>query len=258
MLPSHTWYVSQTNLLQRLTPSEMDFLCQHGQRVLLKRGDALTPTYEEIPSVYVVASGFTRLVLLNEDGRRFSISILGPGDFIGAIAPAATPTAEARVRPAAAEAEFIEVMSPTCEVLRLGSPRFHEILSQNAGLMNTVLLNLQGKAKLFHRKLSDLLFRDVHARIAQLFLDMVFHYSEQCPYAFGLHRDLCLRHHEIAELVGASRPVTSLALGDFAKADLIHKHDGFICLQQIEPLRQVAEGGAKTLAALKRDLLFAT
>ncbi|MCS6266271.1 MAG: winged helix-turn-helix domain-containing protein [Vampirovibrio sp.] len=105
------------------------------------------------------------------------------------------------------------------------------------------------------RQLSDVVFKDVHARIAQTLLDMVFHYAELCPYAFGVVRDVCLTHQEISELIGASRPVTSLALNDFSRADLVHKHDRFLCLQNIPGLEIVAQEGYQALKKISSALV---
>ena len=113
---------------------------------------------------------------------------------------------------------------------------------------------MQCKIYSVQRQLSDVVFKDVHARIAQTLLDMVFHYAELCPYAFGVVRDVCLTHQEISELIGASRPVTSLALNDLIRADLVHKHDRFLCLQDLSGLGIVAQGGYQALKKMKMAL----
>jgi CRP/FNR family transcriptional regulator, cyclic AMP receptor protein len=246
-LTAKTWNIERAGLLNKLTETDWLFFKQHGSQLSLQKNDCLYPIEEEVNCVYVVTQGFCKLMTLNPDGKRFSISILKVGDFIGnALEESMLESGEQT------QEEFLEAVSD-CQVLRIASRRFAEVLSTNPQLTLNVLQNYQGKTRLFQRKLSDLLFKDVHARIAQLFLELLFDYGEECRYAFGLQRDICLRHHEIAELVGASRPVTSLALGDLLKADLVHKHDGFICLNDLEALKDVAEGGAKVLSVIKKN-----
>jgi CRP/FNR family transcriptional regulator, cyclic AMP receptor protein len=230
-----------------LSPTEWDLFVPYGTTVALAKGGNLMPSEEPSPCVYIIRQGFCKLMMLNDEGKRFSISILKDGHFWGAILPddgllsERLPNTEPEI--------FLEAFSP-CLLLRVDHARFIQVLAEHPDLYRPVMHYLHTKNKLLQRTLANLLFKDVHARIAQLLLDLLFDHGETCPYAFGLKRDLQLRHHDIAELIGASRPVTSLALGDFLKADLIHKHDGFICLQEVTAIQQVAQGGFKQLNML--------
>ena len=243
-MPQHAtkaWYVERTNLLQKLNEADLGLFQGQGTIIELAKGDSIDPSLQQQGCVYLISEGFAKLVMLSPEGKRFSLAILNTGDFMGTVLGNAN-NGGLDTEPE----EFLEAMAP-CQLLRVSNDCFRSVLENNPTLFMTVLQNIQGKTRLLQRKLSDLLFKDVHARIAQLFLDLVFTHGAECPYAFGLTRDLCLRHHEIAELIGASRPVTSSALSDFAKADLIHKHDGLICLNNMGAIQHVAEEGFKGL-----------
>lgn len=240
---SDVWSVEKTNLLHKLSPTEFTRLKTEGTLLSLEKGASLPMGVDitDIQTVVLLVTGVAKLVTLNVEGKRFSLSLLQTGDFLGAL-----PTFKASEHD---PVEFVEAVIP-CQVLTIRQSIFQTVLEANPALYTFVLQQVQGKLQQVQQKLSDLLFKDVHARIAQLFLDMMFHYAEPCPYAFGVNKDISLKHHEIAELIGASRPVTSIALGELLKADLIHKHDGFFCLYDLEGLKTVAGLGAKALKNL--------
>jgi len=242
------WNIERLDLLAKLTPKELTQLKDNGAMVMLPRQTERYPSEDTTPSIYILMQGYCKFMTTNAEGKRFTMSILKAGDLVGNIIDTDMDTDPDSLD------TFLEAVSD-CHFLQLESTLFANILAQNPAVHLRVLQHYQGKSRLFQRKLSDLLFKDVHARIAQLFLDVLFDYGDECPYAFGLQHDICLKHHEIAELIGASRPVTSLALGDFQKTDLIHKHDGFICIVDLDALRSAAEHGAK--AVRKRFLVSA-
>lgn len=235
-----TWYIQQTHLNTKLSQEEQRLFCNKGTCMLLEKGQMFAPSESTLPEgVHIITRGYAKLLTMNTEGKRFAISILQPGDFLGSLV-----ASQVQTRSQSQDADdFLEMMS-NVEMLCVDKKVFQEVITQNPQLCINVLQILQGRTQTFQRKVSDLLFKDVHARIAQLFLDLTFSHGEKCPYAFGLKRDLRLKHHEIAELVGASRPVTSMALSQFLKHDLIHKHDGLICLNDIEGLKRVVQLGA--------------
>lgn len=242
-----TWHIDKINLLERLSQEELALFQSEGSTITLERGQQVDGL--EAPGepryVYLLTNGYAKLATMNEEGKRFSIAILQAGSLFGRVLRAETLSSGEPD-----DDEFLEALSEV-RLLRLRNERFASVLQNNASLTITVLQMLQGKSRYIQRKLTDLLFKDVYARIAQLFLELVYDMGRECPYAFGLCRDLNLRHHEIAELIGASRPVTSMALSRFIKADLIHKHDGLICLNHMDNLKLVSQQGLPALEAIE-------
>ncbi|MFM7468702.1 MAG: Crp/Fnr family transcriptional regulator [Vampirovibrionales bacterium] len=236
----NTWYVQHTQLTERLSDAEQSLFKTEGLVKILEKGQFFLPSESEYPEgIHIILKGYAKLLTMNMEGKRFAISIMQPGDFLGQLIKEPSAPSQEPIQ----NEDFLEMMTTT-HLLCVKKDTFQRVVTENPQLCIHVLQMLQGKTQVFHRKLSDLLFKDVHARIAQLFLDLTFTHGKECPYAFGLKRDLRLKHHEIAELVGASRPVTSMTLNQFLKQDLIHKHDGLICLNNIQGLQHVAQRGA--------------
>ena len=245
--------VDRISFLDQLTSEELSLFHQNGTLVTLKKNEPLDlddPSHKN--SVFLVTEGFVKLTTLNLEGKKFSLSLLQTGDLSDWFY---SQTGEEKPFSQSGHCKFLESITGVSQVLRMNETTFQDLLDKKPSLYVTLLRVMQCRVYTVQRQLTDVVFKDVHARIAQTLLDMVFHYAELCPYAFGLVRDVCLTHQEISELIGASRPVTSLALNDFSKAGLIHKHDRFLCLQNIPGLKRVAQEGYQALKEIKSTLL---
>jgi len=234
MRHTHAWFIQKADWASQLPPDELVLIQEYAIPLRKGRGDYIDLEQDGQNRVYIVRDGYIRNIRMNMEGKRFTINIIRPGEFFGAIL--SVPQAER-------EDEFLEVMSEV-QLLSLDGQVFSDILSRHPGLCFSVLQILENRNRRIETRLSSLLFKDVYARVAELFLAMNFSHGEVCPYAFGLTRDICLTHQEIAELVGATRPVVSSVVGQFLKKDLVHKHDGYICLQDLERLKRVSDQGA--------------
>jgi CRP-like cAMP-binding protein len=237
-----TWVIEHAQAVQKLHPDQLATLVQQGSVLTLHKSDTLDPATEGNDVVLILLEGYAKLISLNNEGKRFALCVLRSGDFLGSL------TTSAGFMGDDAPLEFVEAMAD-CKVLRVGGKAFRQLIDSQPAMTRVLLQQLEGQNRRLQRKVTDLLFKDVYARMAQLFLELVFEHGEACPYAFGLKHDILLKHHEIAELIGASRPVTSVTLGQFIKADLLHKHDGVLCLQDLNALRAIASQGVVALHA---------
>ena len=86
-------------------------------------------------------------------------------------------------------------------------------------------------------KLEDLLFKGVNARLSHTLLRLSEEYGD--TEAEGVKIRFKMTHQELANLIGATRETTSLALGDLEKQGLLSKERGHITLKDIERLREV-------------------
>jgi CRP/FNR family transcriptional regulator, cyclic AMP receptor protein len=245
--------IDRISFLDQLTLEELALFQQHGTMLTMKKNEPLDlddPSHKN--SVFLVTQGFVKLTTLNLEGKKFSLSLLQTGDLSDWFY---TKVGEEKPFLQSGNCKFLESITGVSQVLRINETVFQGVLDKKPSLYVTLLRVMQCRVYTVQRQLSDVVFKDVHARIAQTLLDMVFHYAELCPYAFGVVRDVCLTHQEISELIGASRPVTSLALNDFARADLVHKHDRFLCLQNIPGLEVVAQEGYQALKKMSGSLV---
>jgi len=68
-------------------------------------------------------------------------------------------------------------------------------------------------------KLEQFVFRDVHAKLASLLLELGREYGQETED--GVKIDLKITHQEMANLIGSTRETISLALASFKKRNLV-------------------------------------
>lgn len=236
------WYLKKEDLRSQLAPTEIATLYQHSTRSIRQRGELIWLDDEaELPRrVYVVDQGYARICMTNDDGKRFILAVLGPGEFFGAIYP--------DYRPSELEG-YLEVVQEM-RLIAVEAAVFHDTLRNHPDLSLRIVKTMEERQRVLEKRLASIIFKDVTARTAEFLLEMGQKFAEACPLAEGTFRDLRLTHQEIAELVGASRPVVSQIIGLMMKQDILAKHNQCLCLQNVDELRLIAEQGVR---ALKED-----
>jgi CRP-like cAMP-binding protein len=110
---------------------------------------------------------------------------------------------------------------------------------------------LERRKRVLEKRITSILFKDVCARTAELLVDFVEKYGVECPEdEHKSSRDVVLTHQEVADFVGAARPVISSVISDMLKADILHKHSKALCVRDIERLKSLAEHGIKAFSRM--------
>jgi CRP/FNR family transcriptional regulator, cyclic AMP receptor protein len=232
------WSVRKATIKEQFSEEEIKALYAHSTRFRKGKGEAIWIEEDETPKVYIVDEGYIRICLMNDDGKRLILSFMGPGEFFGAISPdMATMENE----------EYLEVVR-NARLIAIEAKVFHDTLKKHPDMAINILKILENRKRMLEKRITSLLFKDVSARTAELLLEFSTRFGKECPYAASVTRDIPLTHQEIADLVGATRPVVSSVISDLMKADMIHKHDRVLCLNDLEGLKRIADQGIKAFS----------
>ncbi|MCA9789678.1 MAG: Crp/Fnr family transcriptional regulator, partial [Cyanobacteria bacterium HKST-UBA05] len=198
------WKTKKAEILGQLGEDEIKQLYAHSIRLLKKRGDALWADMDIDTKghVYILDQGFLRVCELNDDGKRFIVSLLGPGDFFGAI----LPDTQARETE-----DYLEVVRDA-RIIAIDAGIFQRVLGHHPRLVMRMANVIMARQEQFKRRMTSFLFKDVSARLAELLLQYISDYAETLPSdpedanapAYPI---VSLTHQEIADLIGAARPV---------------------------------------------------
>lgn len=237
---SSFWQQRKTILLSILEQNDITALKEQSHRLEKKRGQTLWLKDQQQSLLYIVDQGYVRHCRDSAEGKRMILAIYGPGEFFGTISPEIQT---------ALEDEYIEVVQDT-RLICIASHIFQEVLSRHPSLLFRLVDILENRYQLLEQRMFNTFTKDVAARTACLLLELVNKYGENCSHEIGMNHDLNLTHQEVADLVGATRPVISGVLSQFMKAQMIAKHDGKLCIYNRIALAKVAECGQKSLTAL--------
>ncbi|MCL6648292.1 MAG: Crp/Fnr family transcriptional regulator [Chloroflexi bacterium] len=112
-------------------------------------------------ALYVIRTGRVKIRLLADDGRETVLAILSPGDCFGELALLDG-------EPRSADAVAME----RTETLILGREDFLAALDHNPTLARRILVLLSHKLRQTNEQLSDLVFYDLHGRVAKRLLEL--------------------------------------------------------------------------------------
>ena len=83
-------------------------------------------------------------------------------------------------------------------------------------------------------KIEHLVFRDVHAKLAALLLDLGKEYGKETED--GLQIDQKITHQEMANLIGSTRETISLTLAAFKRKELVQLFGRTVVLTDLDGL----------------------
>jgi len=178
-------------------------------------------------SLYIVRSGCVKIYRVAEDGREKTLALLGDGEFFGEMALLDE-------EPRSAVAECLE---PTTLYI-LHRNDFRRLLSENASMSLKILRVMSRRLRQTNAQVSDLVFKDVRARVSRALLDLAKRHGVSVES--GAKVALKLTHQELANLVGTARETVSRILAEFQDAHYITFEGRYVVVVDREGLMQVA------------------
>ena len=233
-----SWYLRKADIIKRLTPQELETLYASSQRITKTRNEEIWPDEDETPKAYIIDQGFLRVCRMNDDGKRFILAMLGPGDFFGSLT-AGIDSDE--------QDEYWEVVRDV-RLIAIDAAKFHETLGAHSDMTMRLAQMLEQRRRMLEKRLTSMLFKDVTARTAEVVIEFCSKFGEVSPKYPDQRRSFTLTHQELADLVGAARPVVSGVISDLTKLGILIKDGRLLTIDQEDELKRVAELGAKALA----------
>ncbi|MGO1500766.1 MAG: Crp/Fnr family transcriptional regulator [Marinobacter sp.] len=193
----------------------------------LRSGDVLYHQGQTENHIYVIESGHLKLEHVNSSGAASISAVLGAGEILG---PGLGTTARAT--------QTVTAKGSTC-VQRHTATAFRAQLTNDHGLMVRVIEMLAHRQETTERRLYALMTLGVRGRIALALRDLVGQAGGHCVH--GHEVDVPLTQQELAELVGASRPVVSSELNELRRDGLLDYTRGHICVIDLSALNAFSQ-----------------
>jgi len=173
-------------------------------------------------SLYLVAGGQVKVVLIGEEGREVILSMLGPGSFFGEMALIDDEPRSAHV-----------IAMEDSSLLVLRREDFQARLRTSPEVAIALLRELSQRLRRADEKIGSLVLLDVNGRVADLLLRMA---DEEG----GIQITRKTTHHVIAQMIGSSRETVSRTMRDFVERGLIQVSRKDITLLDRPVLEQAA------------------
>jgi len=212
-------------LLAAIAAAELQRDCPAARVLAVRHRGAIYRQGEPAHSVFCVLAGQVTLARTSADGAVLTTAVMGPGDFFGpALAGAATAADTARAKGAVS-------------VWRAPLAQFRRLLQQHpAAAWDFIAAQARRQARM-ERRLEGFAFKRVEARLAETFRELSGGFAMRCEHGFGQH--LRLSQQELADLVGASRPVVSTLLNRLREQGVLGYNREYVCVRRIEDIENL-------------------
>lgn len=177
--------------------------------------------------VYFIVSGRVKISRVTRDGKELTLGYRGAGETFG----------ELCLFDAGPREEMAEVVE-AAELVRVDRAALVELVDSHVALCGSLARQLAGRCRDLQRQMEFLMFKDVHAKLAELLLRLSTEFGVRDPR--GTLVALSITHQEMANLIGSTRETVSLALSQFKRQKLVQSDGRRVIVLDADGLRSIA------------------
>jgi CRP/FNR family transcriptional regulator, cyclic AMP receptor protein len=222
--------LARVDIFEPLPPEEVERVASLSYSVHLEAGEAFALD-EDRETLLLLARGRVRVHEPSAGGQNLTISMVQEGTVVGQSGFAARLSRALRV----------EALQPST-LLVLGWADFEELVFRNPEVGVKTIRLLSERLAMSEGRLSDLIRKEVPARLAGLILGL----SEHEGVVMGEGRSRIstrYTHQQLASMVGSNREAVTRAFGKLRKAGAVEIRDRHIYVTDADELERYADAG---------------
>jgi CRP-like cAMP-binding protein len=218
------WFLKKIQLLQDLPAGAMARLAQRMEMRELRRRQVVYLPGDPGKCVYLLNGGRIKVSKVTHDGKVLTLSYCGPGDIFGELALIDGGPRE----------EMAEVVDNAL-ITEIELGEMEHLLTHHAQLGLRLVRILAGRRRELEKRLENLIFKDVPAKLADLLLRLATEFG--VDDSRGMMVAIKITHQEMANLIGSTRETVSLTLSQFKRRGLIQTDGRRVIVADREGLR---------------------
>ena len=212
-------------LLAGIPPEDLRRDCPTARILAVRHRGAIYRQGDPTHAVFCVLGGQVSIARFTREGATLTTALLGAGDFFG---PALSGVAEA---------EDTARAKGAVSIWRAPMNEFQNLLRHHPDASWAFASTLARRQRQMERRLEGLAFKRVEVRLAETFRELSGGFATRCEHGFGQH--LRLSQQELADLVGASRPVVSTILNRLREKGVLGYNREYVCVRGIEDIESL-------------------
>lgn len=212
-------------LLAGLPPDDLRRHCPTARIVAIRHRGAIYRQGEPGGVVFCVLEGQVTIARVSSDGAALTTAALGAGDFFGPALSGAT------------EAEDTARAKGAVSIWRTPIQEFRHLLLHYPAVAWEFVSLLAVRQRQMERRLECFAFKRTEARLAETFRELSGGFATRCEHGFGQH--LRLTQQELADLVGASRPVVSTILNTLRDKGVLGYNREYVCVRRFDDIEKL-------------------
>ena len=221
------WYLKRFNLFESIDQEEMESISKMVVDNQVRKKQPVYLAGDPSENLYFLKEGRVKITRVDESGKEITLTLLEPGEVFGELGLFDDSPRETTA--IALEDSLICMMRRSdFEKLMSNKPELSFKLSKLMGL----------KLRHIENRIDELIFSDVPTRLARLLLRLVDQHPRLTRQ--GMRINIKLSQQELANLIGATREMTSSVLNSFKKDELIDIQEKFIYILNRKELVKIA------------------
>ncbi len=212
-----------------LTDAEARECCPAARILPLAKDEVLYPQGSRCGSIFCVLQGQVKLSRVSREGDELTVGLLSAGELFGpALAGSDAP-----------EAPETAIGKGAGAVWRVPAAQFRKLLLRHPALALRVIEALALRQRRMERRLECFAFKGAEARLAETMRELSGGFEARCEHGFGRH--IRITQQELADLVGASRPVVSTMLNRLRAAGVLGYNREYVCVRGIAAIERLID-----------------
>jgi len=219
--------LASSPLLAGIPPEDLRRDCPKARVLAVPHRATLYRQGEPARAIFCVLAGQVTIARLNAAGAILTTGVFSAGEFFGPAlggADRADDTAKAK---------------GAVSVWRVPIDEFQALLLHHPDVALQFVRALAQRQRRMERRLEGFAFKRVEARLAETFRELSGGFANRCEHGFGQH--LRLSQQELADLVGASRPVVSTILNRLRDKGVLGYNREYVCVRRIEDIESLID-----------------
>ncbi|MDQ3981642.1 MAG: Crp/Fnr family transcriptional regulator [Actinomycetota bacterium] len=218
--------LARTDLFGSLPPADLEAIAAKGIVRSYPKGQILFYQQDPGESLYVILDGRVKAFVTSEDGAELNLGIFESPSILGEVA-----LVDGGPRSASAE------VVATAKLLVFTRPTFVSLLGEHPALVEAYLRMLGKLIRRLQDRTEDLVFLDLHGRVAKLLLAFA---EDADAGPQGTVLDLKVTQGELAAMVAGSRPTVNQILKTFEGRGYLTVAGRQIIVKNPDALRRLA------------------
>jgi CRP/FNR family transcriptional regulator, cyclic AMP receptor protein len=225
--PTPNDLIERFELLDGVTPQALTRHCPTAKVCAFRHRGAIYNQGTRCNHLFFVVSGLVKLARISRDGRELTTALRANGEFFG-------PDLG---NPGVSKAQETATAKGAVSVWRVPTQEFRDLLFHHPTLGLRILETLAQRQRQMERRLECFAFKRTEARLAETLRELSRGFEPRCEHGFGTH--IRLSQQELADLVGATRPVVSTILNRLRRKGVLGYSREYVCVRAIETIEQM-------------------
>jgi CRP-like cAMP-binding protein len=219
--------LARAPLFADLEPTELRSLGAEARRRTYPKGDYICRQGDPGEALFVLIDGRVKVFVTSEEGDEMILATLQPPDVFGELA----------LIDGGPRSASIQALEPAT-VLLLTRATLLDLVSREPAVSEVLLRSLGGLVRRMIEQAGDLVFLDLHGRVAKLLLRLVEDQGGHRGEALFL--DLRMTQSDLAAMVGGSRQSINQILHHFEHRGYLRLEGHKLIVSDLDALRQRA------------------